>query len=795
MFKKLYIILLATLMPLCALAQQAVGSWTIHSPYSTVDKLLETRQRVYYISSGSLFYFDKENEESGCLNSTTGLNGTSIADIFYNPNSNYLLVVYATGNMDKVFDTGKIINLPDISSAVLTETPSVKGVAFGKDSFYVLTNFGLLNYDDKKNEVRSTVYTTDIQSVMCMGDLVVVNLNQQLRHAPQSARISSVNDFALFGTYENTISKPVMIGTPQGKGYFADGTATSFQIWEMTYDPQTFTPKFAKQTDAAGNSKSDFYQISANHDGSISAVAPDFVYNFDSDGAVKRIQLPASMKSRKVSAADASSVWAAMAAGVGQYDITTPASPVTLREPAAGSDLTVNNAGYLILTPDNRIIVSTRFRDNGTPSAPARPTPDNMVCNVIDNGRFIDIAPKNANGTSILSQTFKVIAAPQDPETYFCGSWSKGLNRFKDGKVEIQNFKFPTRSAAFTLNLEFDSKNNLWAFVYNNNDKTQDNLYCLPAEKVLNESYTQDDWIPIKNTVALIESVRTLATSKSNLVIFNPGNYAKTYVIVDTKGNTDPTDDEVAEFTSLEDQDGFTYSGIHVGCITEDKNGKVWIGTGRGIFELTTTDFNTLKASAPVLRVNRLKVPRNDGTNLADYLADGDYVTDIAIDASNNKWIATTNSGVIYVSERGDAILDQFTPDNSPLPNKTVYAVQTDPTSNSVWFSCFPYLIEYSATAAPSAGDYSDVYAYPNPVRPDYSGWITVTGLMDNSLVKIADAAGNVFSTGTSNGGMYVWDGCNPAGERVPSGVYYVFASQNANGSSSGAVTKILVVN
>ena len=64
-----------------------------------------------------------------------------------------------------------------------------------------------------------------------------------------------------------------------------------------------------------------------------------------------------------------------------------------------------------------------------------------------------------------------------------------------------------------------------------------------------------------------------------------------------------------------------------------------------------------------------------------------------------------------------------------------------------------------------------------------------------HSLVKIADAAGHVFFSGRSNGGMITWDGCDPSGQRVRTGVYYVFASEAPGGGGSGAVTKILVVN
>ena len=122
-------------------------------------------------------------------------------------------------------------------------------------------------------------------------------------------------------------------------------------------------------------------------------------------------------------------------------------------------------------------------------------------------------------------------------------------------------------------------------------------------------------------------------------------------------------------------------------------------------------------------------------------------------------------------------------------------SVACDPNSNKVYFGLKSGLISYCSTSSPAAEDYNDVYAYPNPVRPEYTGWITITGLMENSLVKIADAAGNIFYQTRSEGGMVIWDGCDASGNRVKSGVYYVFASQNANGSSSGAVTKILVVN
>ena len=211
----------------------------------------------------------------------------------------------------------------------------------------------------------------------------------------------------------------------------------------------------------------------------------------------------------------------------------------------------------------------------------------------------------------------------------------------------------------------------------------------------------------------------------------------------------------------------------------------------QGVFYFT----NPAEAFNADFRVKRPIVPRNDGTIYGDYLLEGESVFGIACDPSNRKWLATASSGVYLVNADGTKILAHYTAENSSLPSNIVESVACDPFSNRVYFGTPEGVVAFDSDSSPAADDYSEVYAYPNPVRPDYTGYITVAGLMDNSLVKIADVAGNVFYQGRSEGGMISWDGCGPDGRRVRSGVYFVFASQNDSGSSSGAVTKIMIVN
>ena len=85
------------------------------------------------------------------------------------------------------------------------------------------------------------------------------------------------------------------------------------------------------------------------------------------------------------------------------------------------------------------------------------------------------------------------------------------------------------------------------------------------------------------------------------------------------------------------------------------------------------------------------------------------------------------------------------------------------------------------------------VWAYPNPVTPDYTGLVTVTGLTVDADVKIVTSAGTLVASGKSSGGTFTWDCNDNKGRRVASGVYFVVTA-TADGSK-GVVTKIAVVN
>ena len=193
--------------------------------------------------------------------------------------------------------------------------------------------------------------------------------------------------------------------------------------------------------------------------------------------------------------------------------------------------------------------------------------------------------------------------------------------------------------------------------------------------------------------------------------------------------------------------------------------------------------------------LTQVKVPRNDGTNYADYLLAGLNTTAIAVDAGGRKWFATNGNGVYLISADNMTQLQHFTTENSNLLSNVVMSLAINNKTGEVFFGTENGLCSYISDATETNENMTtdNVYAYPNPVTPDYTGLITIVGLAYNADVKILSANGALITEGRSNGGSFTWDGCNKSGQRVASGIYMVVTATSTG--QKGTVCKIAIVN
>ncbi len=147
MIKKL-LILLTFMLPLAVQAQLAVGSWKIYSPFINVEDIAETGTYIYFVSAGSVFRYDKETAEVEALTKVNLLNDVDAKNIYSDPDAKSVIVVYSSGNMDRLSDNGKVVNMPDIKNANSVGSHNINDIAFKGDDFYVATDFGLVVYNN-----------------------------------------------------------------------------------------------------------------------------------------------------------------------------------------------------------------------------------------------------------------------------------------------------------------------------------------------------------------------------------------------------------------------------------------------------------------------------------------------------------------------------------------------------------------------------------------------------------------------------------------------------------------------
>jgi ligand-binding sensor domain-containing protein len=223
--------------------------------------------------------------------------------------------------------------------------------------------------------------------------------------------------------------------------------------------------------------------------------------------------------------------------------------------------------------------------------------------------------------------------------------------------------------------------------------------------------------------------------------------------------------------------------------MNEDLDGYIWVGTTSGpvIYPSPSDVFENSDVSA-----NQVAIRRNDGTDVIDFLLSGETIYEIKTDGGNRKWIATDKSGVFLVSWDGQKTIYNFREENSPLLSNNISGIGIMEKTGEVFFATDKGLISYKAVATKGNENFQNVYVYPNPVREDFDGNITVTGLMEKTIVKITDINGNLVFETTSLGGQASWNGNNFNGNRVGTGVYLVFLSTQ-DGSQSH-ITKILFI-
>ncbi len=371
-----------------------------------------------------------------------------------------------------------------------------------------------------------------------------------------------------------------------------------------------------------------------------------------------------------------------------------------------------------------------------------------------------------------------------------------GLYEFQNGQLKAYHYKenSPIRPATtadnsrvlgddYTLinGIKYDSNGNLWVI----NSQAYDVNLLLLSKNGQWKKYTKETLFE-RNEKVGYEGMRNIMIDCRGLMWFvNTSGHGQCVVCYDINN------DKIYRYNDFTNQDGTSNNSyIQVYNITEDKSGNMWVSTNKGPLYINKDEIGQDKVI-----FYQEKVPRNDGTNLADYLLTGIGIYAIAIDGGGRKWFGTIDNGVFLVSEDNMTQICHFTSENSPLISNNVLSISINSQTGEVFFLTDKGLCSYISDATEPNDEMTkdNVWAYPNPVKPGYTGPITITGLSYDADVKILSTNGALIAEGRSNGGTFIWDGCDKQGRRVASGVYMV-ATATSDGNK-GTVCKIAIVN
>lgn len=777
MIKKIFLTL-AVLLPIASVAQNAVDSWRVH-PFFVGARLqnnIDTGDKIYYLSSNSLYCYDKQTQENETLNQTNYLSDVAAAGIYYDYSQKMLFIAYDNGNLDVILDNGRIVNMPEMRDAQITAVKMPNHITFDGKVAYVATNYGYVVIDESKLVVKeSRIYNKPLTSVAHVGAWIVLASEGNIYTGADNHYHETLAQYKTVASYRNRATifpiddthfflssdKGLEVYTINGEGGITRTSITTDQAAIIQPTKTGYIASLLNQnayitTDAAGNNPE---RVATDEQELVTSASDGTLWGLNSFGLHK--------------VGDALNYFRPNAIGIETEAFWTAYNPGEKKL-------------YLASTTDNSVL------SNANHNAKTE------VWNY-DGNTWEDVTPpdvpiyKNSSGSSDGYQgNYCPVFIPGTKNDYILGTRTAGLLYVSEGKI-VNNFYFDNmpRDDKYKAAVCLDSEGNLYA-VQSYNTKTHQVMILPKASLASPTTVKTESWItPTVPDVEVGAFKRSsfVISKKTDVKCYTSGNYKTNIVIWDDKKNIKNPNPTTRSFTSFYDQDGVKFDWDYIFCLTSDNKGDVWMGTNLGV-----VSFNPANAFAADFRINHIKVPRNDGTNLADYLLDGLQVNCITVDEANRKWIGTSSEGLFLVSEDGTQILKKFNTSNSPIPSNSIYSICCDPNSNSVYVMTSKGMVEYFSDTTPGSDDYSHVYVYPNPVRPENTGLVTIAGLMENSLVKIADSAGNVIKQLKSVGGLCTWDCCNEAGDRVATGVYYVLASQHEGDSSNSVVSKFVVI-
>ncbi len=756
-------------------AQVGTGQWRFHLSTAEAIDVVVLNDRVFVAYENGLGEYDFSSKEMSIWNAVNSLSDITITSLGVFPSNKSIFIGYENGNVDKI-QNNRVTNIPAIRLAQVQGSKKIHMIVEHNGFMYFATGFSIVKIDPVNNEVKDTYYPTNglvpIIDIAFKNDTIFALTEEKMY-------FGNINNVALADPAQWSIDSrvPVLAST---LNYYKEietlndkifltykvdgyGNDTIYEINSSTIIPAVMET-FAMEITSIRTVNN---QLAINYDFGSFLYDVNFTQSFGinvySSGAVPRVN-GIVYQNGVYWIADRSSGLNHFEQNYISENINVPGPPKKKvyttswyngKLLVSGGGLsnvtqTFNSSGLYILE-DEKWQLKDRFNMpmwQGTGIA-------DFLC--------ADVDPKNTNEVAV--GTYSSIPLS------ILNANGVVTDTFTVNNSILENTSLGNGSSLVS-DLKYDEDGNLWVL----------NGYTGHPLKVYTAGH---QWYQFPVNSAAANHTFDLAIDYNGNKWFSVRG-AGVFGFNDNGTISNPSDDK-SVFLNAGDYSGALPS-TQVNAIAVDFDNEIWIGTDAGFAVLYNSN-GAFDASAGDYNAQRIKIEYEGNV---EYVLGATNITDIVVDGGNRKWFATSNAGIILLSPDGLEILEQHTMDNSPIISNNILDLTLDQSTGELFITTDKGLVSYRTDATYEDPEYSNVVVFPNPVRPEFSGVITIQGIRYDSDVKITDVAGKLVYQTTSNGGTATWDGKTVDGQEVPTGVYLIWTA--ANEGKGRKVGKVLIV-
>ena len=751
-------ILLFMLIPSIVISQDvAVGQWKDYLAYNQPSDICVAKERVYCVAQGGLFYYNNDDNSINRISKINGLSDNSIKQIKYNKENERLIIAYDNCNIDILLDD-QITNISDIKRKEINGIKQINNIYFKENLAYISCSFGLVVLDLIRNEVKDTYkigYSgnyKEINQTAIINDLIYVATSEGIYYAEkENLFLSDFNQWTQdtsfnnsnfinnnFSSINNLNNTPVAIINLE-----RDSILIKNNTWDVLSEKAFNNPNVDEKEFGLFICDSNVILILDN-DFIITQIESDNVISCDA------------LSNNIIWAADKKNGMLKYVDGIidQQIDVNSPVSNSIYSLEFDKNQLFICHGGHMNFSVNSLNNEGVSFLSNDDWS----------------NIDFFD-----------LNRARDIVAVATNSEKEFYASWYNGISVMQgnnhlikygyDNTAGVLDTTFYSNNRIQISDLKFDNYGNLWGL----NSQVQNPLFV----KTKNDTWYSFTLNQNIDGLYFDDLVIDQMNYKWGVI------YEKGLFVYNDNNTLDNISDDQYKILNTSVGNG-NLPSIKIRTIEMDLDGEIWVGSDVGVCVFYSPE---LVFSGYNFDAQQILIQEGD---YGQYLLSSEKINCIKTDGANRKWVGTESAGLYLLSSDGTEEIHHFTKENSPILSNKIIDLAINDENGEVFIGTDKGVISYRSDATKGETVQNSTFVFPNPVRENYRGNIAINKLIENAYVKITDINGNLVFQTTANGGQANWDGNNFNNERVGTGIYLVF-STDENGYEE-MVSKILFI-